>query len=343
MTEQTKSAARIAWRVGLLGCLAFAGLNAIIHAHARSFLTFASEGPQTGPPEHLGAVARAKVAFTGVSLPRPRNIRTPADVGLPFETASVQASDGMRLEAWWVPTDGPPRGRALLFHGYGGSKDELLEIAAWWHERDWAVGLVDFRGAGGSAGRQTTLGWEESLDVLALHAEATQRGEEPIVLYGFSMGAAAIAGAVGRHGLRPDGVVLEGCFGTMAGTVRNRFALLGLPATPLAELLVFWGGVAAGFDGFALRPVDDVRDSLVPMLVLQGADDRRAPPADGSQLATSAGSSAELVVLPRTGHQPGLSSRPPEWGRAVGRLAGRAVAGREPRNRTPQDRASTRP
>ncbi|MEC7949598.1 MAG: alpha/beta hydrolase, partial [Myxococcota bacterium] len=209
MTRQSKPAARSLRRVGLLACLAVAGLNAIAYAHARSFLYFSSDGPRTGPPEHLGAVARAKVALTGVELPRPLYHRTPADVGLPFETAFVRASDGTRLEAWWVPADGPPRGRALLFHGYGGSKDELLDIAAWWHERGWAVGLVDFRGGGGSDGVRTPRGWEESLDVLAMQEEAGRRGEEPIVLYGFSMGAAAIAGAIGRHGLRPDGVVLE--------------------------------------------------------------------------------------------------------------------------------------
>jgi alpha-beta hydrolase superfamily lysophospholipase len=317
----------------LLGLAIVAGLlllaaNAIVYMHARAFLRFAPAGTRTPAPEQLSAGERAAVVLTGVSLPRPRNRRTPAELGLAFETASVQAADGTRLEAWWLPADGAPRGRALLFHGYGGSKDQLLEVGAWFQGRGYEVGLVDFRGAGGSAGDHTTLGWEEALDVAALEAAARRRGPEPVLLYGFSMGAAAIAGAIGRLGVRPDGAVLEACYESMRGTVRNRFALMGLPASPLAELLVFWGGVSAGFDGFALRPVDQVRDAPVPLLFLHGEEDRRAPPADGEALRASAGSGAELVVLPRTGHQPGLSTRPPEWGQAVGRLAGAAAGGR---------------
>lgn len=313
----------------LVACAALlAGLNGVLFLHARAFLHFSEDAPRTAAPEQLGPLGRLEVALTGVRLPRPRNARTPTDLGLPFETGSVVAADGTRLEAWWVPVSGSPRGRALLFHGYGGSKDQLLEVASWWHDRGFEVGLVDFRGAGGSAGDTTTLGWEEALDVVALHDAARRRGPEPVVLYGFSMGAAAIAGAVGRHGLRPDGAVLEACYASMRGTVANRFALLGLPATPLADLLVFWGGVSAGFDGASLRPVDDLRGTAVPLLVLHGEEDRRAPPADGRALAASAGAAAELVVLPRTAHQPGLGTRPPEWAQAVGRLIGRATGGR---------------
>jgi uncharacterized protein len=327
MASRTRLSRRLWFPLGLAAALLIC-LNGVVYMHARSFLRFRGDAPRTSSPEALDTLGRVGVLLTGVSLPRARNVRSPADLGLAFETAPVQAADGTRLEAWWVPAEGAPRGRALLFHGYGASKDQLLEVAAWWHSRGFEVGLVDFRGAGGSEGNHTTLGWEEALDVAALHDAARRRGPEPVVLYGFSMGGAAVAGAIGRHGVRPEGAVLEACFSSMRGTVATRFSLMGLPATPLADLLVFWGGVSAGFDGASLRPEHDVRDSPVPLLVLHGADDQRAPPADGERLVAAAGDTAELVVLPRTAHQPGLSTRPPEWGRAVGRLAGRATGGR---------------
>lgn len=329
MSPRTPRPWRIrAWLLLGLGALLFVLTNAVAYRHAHAFLHFSDAAARTAAPEQLDARERVSVLLTGVSLPRPRNARSPADLGLAFETGPVQAADGTRLEAWWVPASGPPRGRALLFHGYGASKDQLLEVAVWWHERGYEVGLVDFRGAGGSEGSHTTLGWEEALDVAAMHDAARRRGPEPVVLYGFSMGGAAVAGAIGRHGVRPDGAILEASYASMRGTVATRFSLMGLPAVPLADLLVFWGGVAAGFDGFSLRPVDDVRGTPVPLLFLHGANDDRAPPGDGEQLVAAAGDGAELVVLPRTGHQPGLSTRPPEWGRAVGRLAGRATGGR---------------
>lgn len=319
------SMSRRFWLLASLAIALLGGLNGVAFMHARAFLRFSSDGPRAASPDLWGRLGRS---LTGVHLPRPRNDRSPADLGLPFETTPVQAADGTWLEAWWVPAEGAPRGRALLFHGHGGSKDQLLEVAAWWHERDFEVALVDFRGVGGSEGSQTTLGWEEAMDVAALYGAARRRGPEPVVLYGFSMGGAAVAGAIGRHGVRPDGAILEACYASLRGTVATRVELMGLPAMPLADLLVFWGGVSAGFDGASLRPERDVLDSPVPLLVLHGAEDRLASPSDGERLVAAAGDAAELVVLPRTAHQPGLSTRPPEWGRAVGQLVGRATGGR---------------
>jgi len=319
----------------LLPCIAALALcsNLVVFLHARAFLRFGGPSVRTAAPEQIGALESAQVLLTGVSLPRPVNTRTPTQLGLGFETAVVRSADWTALEAWWIPGRGRTRGRALLFHGYGASKDQLLEVAAWFESQGMEVGLVDFRGAGGSDGDRTTLGWAEARDVEAMVDAARARGPEPVIVYGFSMGAAAVAGAMGRLGVRPDGAIMEASYPTLRGTVRRRFELMGLPASPVSEALVFWGGVYAGFNGFALRPVDHVRATSVPVLLLHGEQDRRAPPEDGQALAAAAGAGTELVVLPRTGHQPGIGTRYLEWTQAVTRLVGRATGGRPGRDR----------
>lgn len=314
----------------ILPCVAglVLSFNLVTFLHARAFLCFGGSSRPTAAPEQLGTFGSARVMLTGASLPRPVNTRTPAGLGLGFETAAVRSADGTTLEAWWIPAHGRNRGRALLFHGYGGSKDQLLEVAAWFQGQRLEVGLVDFRGAGGSDGDRTTLGWEEAEDVAAMVHAARSRGPEPVITYGFSMGAAAVAGAIGRLGVRPDGAIMEASYPTLRGTVRRRLQLMGLPASPLSEALVFWGGVYGGFNGFALRPVEDVRAASIPLLLLHGEEDGRAPPEEGHALAAAAGAEAELVVLPRTGHQPGIGTRYLEWTQAVARLMGRATGGR---------------
>lgn len=307
------------WGAGAL-LVSVAALNGIVWAHARSFLYFEPPGERTASPEALSGVERVAVLLTGVSLPRPTLSRTPGDLGLPFTTERFPTTEGETLEAWWLPQPGPPVGRVLVFHGYGAARDSLLEVGAWWHARGWEVALVDCRGAGGSTGDHTTLGWKEADDVAATVAAARARGPEPVVLYGFSMGGAAVLGALGRLGVEADGAVVEASYATMSGTVANRFRLMGLPPTPLSDLLVFWGGVVAGFDGFALRPVDDAAVIRVPVLVLHGADDERAPSTSGEALVAALGDHGRLVVFPRTAHQPGLMTRPPEWGAAVTQL-----------------------
>ena len=75
-----------------------------------------------------------------------------------------------------------------------------------------------------------------------------------LVLFGKSMGAAAILRAVGVPRVKADRLVLENPFDRLVTTAGHRFGAMGLPAFPAANLLVFWGGVQLGLDGLAHAP-----------------------------------------------------------------------------------------
>jgi hypothetical protein len=81
----------------------------------------------------------------------------------------------------------------------------------------------------------------------------TCRGQA-VLLYGASMGAAAVLKAVGDDNFHPAALILECPFDSLIGTVRHRFTSRGVPSFPLADLLVFWGGAQEGFNGFRYRP-----------------------------------------------------------------------------------------
>lgn len=315
-------------RVALgLAVAVFAAANALAAAHAHRMLVF-----QPGaPPAPAGAeavaalppAARLRLLLTGVPLPRPTLGRQPDALGLSFETVRFAARDGTALEAWWLPSAGPPRGAVVLLHGYRGARDQLLEVAQHLLGRGWACLLVDTRGAGGSAGTRTSLGWHEAQDGAAAVTYAAGRAPgAPVVLYGFSMGGAAALGAVAREGAPAAGVIAEGTFSTLLRTVERRFTMMGAPAWPGAPLLVAWGGVWTRSNAFAHRPVDDAARIDVPMLFLHGEADYSGPPEDGADFAAAAGSRGTLVVLPRTPHTPGVLVRPAEWATAVDRLLG---------------------
>src|SRR5205085_2373851 len=131
--------------------------------------------------------------------------------------------DGVTLEAWHVPAR-RPRGLVLLFHGYVGCKAALLQEAAAFHDLGYAALLVDFRGSGGSSDSPTTIGALESADVAAAlaYARASWPGRR-LVLFGQSMGAAAILRAVAVGGAEPDAVLLECPFDRLLTTVEHRF------------------------------------------------------------------------------------------------------------------------
>ena len=55
--------------------------------------------------------------------------------------------------------------------------------------------------------------------------------------------------------------------------VRSRLNRSNLPPFPTAELIVFWGGIQNGFNGFAHNPLDYAAKVKCPTLILQGGKD----------------------------------------------------------------------
>src|SRR5262249_4950738 len=139
-----------------------------------------------------------------------------------------------------------------------------------------------------------------------------------IVLYGFSMGAAAILRAVAAEGVAPAALILEACFDTLLNTAKNRFHAFGLPGSPFAEVLIFWGGVQWGFDPFPHNRVDYARAVTCPVLILRGAQDIRVTPEQARALSDAMGTRARLIIFPGVPHMPIVEAQPADWARAVG-------------------------
>ncbi len=202
----------------------------------------------------------------------------------------------------------------VLFHGYAAGKESLLPQAASFHALGYSVLLVDFHGSGGSPGTMTTLGVREADDVWDTVQYVQQRwADQPLVLYGFSMGAAALTRALARHPLQPDAVILEALFDRLINTTRQRFRAMGLPAFPSAETLLFWGSLNAGINGFGLNPVDDVPQIVAPTLLLHGQSDPRVSSADLQILADRFPTPPTILDVPNVGHEPIALASPELW------------------------------
>ncbi len=264
--------ARLVQAVGGILMLGFAGLNAVAYRQAHAFTHFAPAGPRTRSGQ-LSVAETVQVLIDGVRVPRPQNRRTPADVGLNYERHVFRGGRGIALEAWLVPRP-DAYGTVVLFHGHAASKDSQLREAKAFHGMGFNTLLVDFYGSGGSGGDGTSIGYYEALDVTQAFAYAQHLPRPgPVLLYGTSMGAAAVLKAVADDDLRPAALILECPFDSLIGTVRHRFTSRGMPSLPVADLLVFWGGALEGFNGFRYRPVDSAARVRVPTLLMNGDRD----------------------------------------------------------------------
>jgi alpha-beta hydrolase superfamily lysophospholipase len=296
-----------AWVAGLLLPNAFAA------AHAWALTHYVQGGERPRPPQELTAGERLQRLLLGVRVPRPEN---GARFGGPFDAhhIDVEPNSGVTLEAWRILVlDQAPRAQVLIVPGYGASKSSLLEVARRWHARGVVPILLDPRGVGGSSGSSTTLGAREGEDVaIAADYFRTRHPGQELLLHGVSQGAAACLRAVARRGAQVDGLVLESCYGRLTDTVRARVRQMGAPASPGAELLVLWGSVLGGFNGFGLDPVEDAASAMgVPSLVLHGDADPTVPVEAARELADALG--ARLVLFPGAGHVSLVGAAPDAW------------------------------
>ncbi len=317
------------WPLRLL-LAAFGFLNAVAFFHAWRFTHFSSEpGLHSPNPEQLTSRQKLGLLLTGIRNPKPQNGPKPS---FPVETVTIASPNGP-LEAWYArPDSGSNRGTVALFHGYTSSKSHLAHEAGYFRSLGYNVLLVDQSGNGNSAGFHTTVGYREADDVAAaVHwlqdstnvsagsplrgrgagGEVTAGGD--LILYGISMGAVAIMRAEAELGIRPTANILECPYGNMRQTAYNRFASMHVPGFPMADLLVFWGGVQNGFWAFGLNAEHYARQIHTPTLLLWGTADPRVTRAETDAIFTNLAGPKARHDFPGVGHEPYWQRYPMDW------------------------------
>ncbi|UOQ55410.1 alpha/beta hydrolase [Hymenobacter cellulosivorans] len=302
---------RLLW----LALLGFLAVNGVAFLHAWRFTHFTDEpGTHTDNPEQLSALDKAWVLLTGIKNPKPRNVGAPA---FAFSTVTIPSSNG-QLEAWYSPVE-HEKGRVALFHGYTSNKSKLLTEAGTFRQLGYSVLLVDFAGNGGSEGFQTTVGFRESADVKAVFTYLQQQNATtPIILYGASMGAVAILRAESELGVRPAANIIECPYGSMLQTAQNRFSSMHVPAFPMANLLVFWGGVQNSFWAFDLDATEFAKKVMAPTLLMWGEADPRVTRAETDAIYAALQGPKQRRDFPAAGHEPYWHKYPAEWRNTIG-------------------------
>jgi pimeloyl-ACP methyl ester carboxylesterase len=292
--------------------LGFVFLNAFAAIHAYKFTHFtSSEGPRTKDESQLGAGEKLRALAFGVSVPKPENDKVPV---APFSTVRIDA--GKRLEAWYLPAE-RASGTVILFHGYAGCRAGMLAKAERFRALGYNCLVPDFSGAGGSAGNDCSIGYHEADEVRQWHDYLQQKGIGPVVLTGQSMGAVAIMKAMQDTPMPVTALILECPYGSMQQTVEARFRTMGVPAFPMAQLLVFWGGAMQGFNAFSLKPETYARSLKVPVLLIHGTDDRNVSREETESIFANLAGPKQRLELDGAGHNDFLEKRGPEWQAAV--------------------------
>ena len=293
----------VLWSVLIL----FVLMNAIAYLHAYKFTHFDKTVNKTKHAKKLSFGQKVQTLFLGVNNPRPENKKLP---DIKFET--IKLNSNKVIECWSIKADSA-KGSVILFHGYGGEKSSMLDKAAIFLSLGYNTLLVDFMGSGGSEGNQTTIGFYEAEEVKTAFEFLKNRGEKNIILFGTSMGAAAIMKAQNDYRLQVRSIIIECPFGTMLETVQARFSSMKVPGFPMANLLVFWGGVQNGFNAFKHNPATYAKSITCPVLLLFGEKDDRVSMKEIKRIFKNLKGIKKLSTFPLAGHENYLNKYKDKW------------------------------
>jgi uncharacterized protein len=237
---------------------------------------------------------------------RARIRQTPSQLGLDWSDLTCLTEDGHRLHGWVVAPP-VPAATLLLFHGSRLNREKMLSRLAFLVPAGYRCVAFDHRAHGESEGKLSSFGYHERFDVLAVLDLARQSWpHQPFAMLGMSMGAAAIcfaADAVARH---VRAVILESLYHDILSAFSNRLQSGHYP--PYFERLT--QGVIRhcerriGEDAHVLTPAEWIAKlAPAPILLLTGANDDHATPAEAELLFARRRGPGELFLVPRAGHQ----------------------------------------
>ena len=193
----------------------------------------------------------------------------------------LDTADGVRIHAWWIPSDGASL-VTLHLHGNGGNITHrylrFQEIAA----AGSAVLALDYRGYGKSHGRPTETGLYRDADAAYDYLLQTGFRPDQIVIHGESLGTAVAVDLAAR---RPcAAVVLEAPF-TSAKDVAQT-------VVPVIGPMLIWG-----FDSRA-----KIARIHAPVLLVHGDRDKVIPLRLGQDLSAAAHEPKSFWLVPGAGH-----------------------------------------
>ena len=199
---------------------------------------------------------------------------------LPYEPVSIRSHDGLRLcGRYYHQHDGAPLD--ICFHGYRGTP-----------ARDFSGGtqiilreghnllMIEERAHCSSGGHTITFGIEERRDCLDWVRYALERfgPDTRILLVGISMGAATVLMASGLS-LPPQvrGIIADCPYSAPLAIIRKVGRDMHLPAGLSGFLASASARLFGHFDLSAASPVEAVKQTPVPILLIHGEDDHFVP------------------------------------------------------------------
>ncbi len=221
---------------------------------------------------------------------------TPAQFGLTAEDVWLQATDGSRLHAWFLPAQGRAKGTVLHLHGNAANVSNHLPLVAWLPPRGYHVLSLDYRGFGRSQGTPSLDGVVDDAAV-ALAYLRTRPDVDPtrLIVVGQSLGGATALRLLARDSEGVRLAVIDSAFASYRQIAREAASTAGILA-PLAPLLM------RAFPGPEKDPITALQKVRVPLIFVHGTRDAVIAHDHSAQLHAAAHAPKDLWTVEDAEH-----------------------------------------
>jgi pimeloyl-ACP methyl ester carboxylesterase len=263
------------------------------------------------------AIVMAELTLHPMRLPPPDKSRIAAmyaPFGADLQPVVIQAADGAELHGWYSVPEHQNGQAVILFHGIGDNRGGVAGYGQMFLREGYRVLLPDSRAHGESGGAMATYGLLESDDIHRWVSWLYGKGASCVDGFGESMGAALVLDSIVSEP-RFCGVVADSAFSTFRSVAYDRegffvgagrFGLekfvgrtVGLLPAELGLLYARW---RYGVDLRRANPVDAVKISAVPVLLIHGEADINILPWHSRVLAQADPLHAQLWLVPGATH-----------------------------------------
>lgn len=235
----------------------------------------------------------------------------------PYDTIWLTTRKGLKLEAWYMKADSA-KGTVILFHGLGSNKGNVLAESFLFNELGYNTMLIDIRAHGNSEGVVNSIGFKEAEEVKLAFDYISSKGENNIILWGMSLGAAIISKAVSDYDLQPQKIIMEMPFDRLQDHLAARARISGFPSEPFGFFVTFWTGLEQGYWGYRHSTSRYVKKINCPVLLQWGNKDDYVLKKEIDHIYTSIKTKdKKLVVYENAGHGPLVSVDETLWKQTI--------------------------
>jgi hypothetical protein len=210
----------------------------------------------------------------------------PEDYGFKSEEIDFKSLDDTQLNGWYIPAKKPTNHSLVLIHGRTSNRLKTMKYLALIDSLEldtcYNVFIPDLRNSGKSEPSKTYMGYKFGEDVTAsllmLHHKYQQ---DTFFLYGFSMGAMAVANAVGRAELAKqeqaaniviEKIILDSPLANVKKTLQKQSEEVAIAKPFFKDIFSKYSDEIHGF-GEHMR-LSELLDANIPTLILQSEDDK---------------------------------------------------------------------